>query len=351
MIIRASSKPLEGAAMRPAARCPGPNAGSRRVAAAWALALAAAALGCKKTPSAPTGATAPAASYRFAFVTNNSTDFWNIGEKGLRKAERELGIKVSMFRPLKGEVADQQRFLEDIMVQGYDGVALSPINPDAMTSIFERVAAKMPLVTADSDAPKSPRKVYVGTNNVEAGRLAGNTAIAALKAAGVTQGKVGLFVGRIDMQNAIERKQGIDETLGKVPGIEILPVFLDHADRTLAKKNVEDALARYPDLALIMGIWSYNGPCMADATRTSTRAKKPVLVVFDEEEETLKGVKDGLIAATIVQKPFEFGYQSMKALKEIRDGKPVAPFVDTGILVVDKDNVDKFWDELRELKK
>ena len=308
-------------------------------------------LGCKKKEGEAGAGAAPAGSYHFAFVTNNSSDFWNIGEKGLRKAEKDLGITVSMFRPLKGEVADQQRFLEDILVQGFDGVVISPINPDAMTELFARVAAKMPLVTTDSDAPKSARKVYVGTNNVEAGKLAGNTAAAALKAAGVSKGKVALFVGRMDMQNAIERKQGIDETLGKVPGIEILPIFLDHADRALAKKNVEDALARYPDLVLAMGIWSYNGPCMADAVRASSRKDKPILVVFDEEEETLKAVRDGLISATIVQRPFQFGYQSVKALKELRDGKTVPPFVDTGILVVDKTNLDQFWNELRELKK
>jgi ribose transport system substrate-binding protein len=323
-------------------------------ALALSLSLSAFVTACKKGGGeAGGGAAAPAGpkTYRFAFVTNNSTDFWNIGEKGLRKAEREIGVKAEMFRPLKGEVADQQRFLEDILVQGFDGVAISPINPDAMTAVFARVAAKMPLVTTDSDAPKSARKVYVGTNNVEAGKVAGNTAIAALKAAGITKGKVGLFVGRIDMQNAIERKQGIDETLGKVPGIEILPVFLDKTDRALAKKNVEDALARYPDLVLAMGIWSYNGPCTADAVRTSARKNKPILVVFDEEEETLKGVQDGLIYATIVQRPFEFGYQSMKALKDIKDGKTVPPIVDTGIITVNKENVDKFWAELKELKK
>ncbi|HVV17697.1 MAG TPA: sugar-binding protein [Polyangia bacterium] len=318
----------------------------------FALLAAATGLGCNKKKEAEAGAgAAPSGSYHFAFVTNNSSDFWNIGEKGLRKAEKELGVKVDMFRPLKGEVADQQRFLEDILVQGFDGVVISPINPDAMTDLFARVAAKMPLVTTDSDAPKSARKVYVGTNNVEAGKVAGNTAVAALKAAGVTKGKVALFVGRMDMQNAIERKQGIDATLGKTPGIEILPVFLDHADRALAKKNVEDALARYPDLVLAMGIWSYNGPCMADAVRASSRKEKPILVVFDEEEETLKAVRDGLISATIVQRPFQFGYQSVKALKELRDGKTLPPFIDTGILVVDKKNLDQFWNELRELKK
>jgi ribose transport system substrate-binding protein len=303
--------------------------------------------GCKKPPSSPE---APA-GYRFAFVTNNSADFWNIAEKGLRKAEKELGVNVDVYRPLKGEVADQQRFLEDIIVKGYDGAAVSPISPDALTGTFERVAAKMPLVCDDSDAPNSKRSAYVGTNNVEAGRAAGKAALDALKAAGITRGKVGLFVGRIDARNAVERKQGIDETLGKTPGIEILPVFLDHSDRALAKKNVEDALARYPDLVLAIGIWSYNGPCMAGAVRASTRPTKPIVIAFDEDEETLQAIKDSVITASVVQKPFEIGYQVAKALKDLKDGKPVPAALDTGILLVNEANLDTFWTELRDLKK
>jgi len=317
------------------------------------LALAATTLGCKKTePAAPPPGAAPTpGSYRFAFVTNNSSDFWNIAEKGVRKAEKDLGIKAQVFRPLKTEVSEQQRFIEDILVQGFDGMAICAINPDAMTPLLDRVAGKMPVVVHDSDAPKSQRKAFVGTNNVEAGRLAGQAAIAALKQAGTTKGKVAMFVGRIDMQNSIDRKQGIDETLGKQPGIEILPIFLDGADRTKAKKNVEDALARYPDLVMVVGLWSYNGPAMVDAVRNSTRAKKPLIVAFDEEEETLKAVEDGTIFATIVQKPFEFGYQSMKALKDVKDGKTIPSTIDTGISTIKKDNLGTFWAELREMKK
>ena len=324
---------------------------------AVALALGGASAGCKK--SEPSGAAAPAAAepgaaaktYKFAFVTNNSSDFWNIAEKGVRKAEKELGIKADVFRPLKTEVSEQQRFIEDILVQNFDGMAICAINPDAMTPILDRVAAKMPVVVHDSDAPKSQRKSFVGTDNVAAGKLAGQAAIDALKAANISKGKVAMFVGRIDMQNSIDRKRGIDETLGKQPGIEILPVFLDGADRNKAKKNVEDALARYPDLVMTIGLWSYNGPCMVDAVKASTRAKKPVIVAFDEEEETLKGVQDGLISATIVQRPFQFGYQSMKALKDVRDGKTIPTFIDTTIQKIDKGNLTAFWTELRELKK
>jgi ribose transport system substrate-binding protein len=220
-----------------------------------------------------------------------------------------------------------------------------------MTPLLDRVAAKMPVVVHDSDAPKSQRKAFVGTDNVAAGKLAGQAAIDALKAANISKGKVAMFVGRIDMQNAIDRKRGIDETLGKVPGIEILPLFLDGTDRNKAKKNVEDALARYPDLVMTIGLWSYNGPCMSDAVKASPRTVKPLIIAFDEEEETLRSVQDGTIFATIVQRPFQFGYQSMKALKDLRDGKTIPTFIDTTIQKIDRNNLAAFWSELRELKK
>jgi ribose transport system substrate-binding protein len=304
--------------------------------------LVALAPGCK--PSQP-------GKLRFAFVTNNSSDFWNIAEKGVRKAEQELGIEATMLRPLKTEVREQQRFIEDILVQGFAGLAISPISPDALTPLLNRAADKMPVVCHDSDAAQSRRKVYVGTDNVTAGRAAGQAAIAALEQANITSGKVALFVGRIEMQNAIDRKQGIDETLGKLPGFEILPVFLDHSDRTKAKQNVEDALARYPDLVMTIGLWSYNGPCIADAVRASSRTRKPLVLAFDEEEETLKAIEDKLIFATIVQKPFQFGYQSMKALHTLSQGQPVPTVLDTGITTVTGENLRGFWTELRELKR
>jgi ribose transport system substrate-binding protein len=317
--------------------------------AAVYLTLATAVGGCKKSDSG--GQAAPAAAGgtpKFAFVTNNSAGFWNIAVKGIQKAEQDFGIKAQVFRPLKGELAEQQRYIEDVMVMGFQGLAVSPVNPDSMTDLLNKAAAKMPVICHDSDAPKSKRVSYVGTNNVEAGRAAG---AAALKALGETKkGKVALFVGRIDMQNAIERRAGVEEVL-KPTGLEILPVFLDGTDRAKAKKNVEDALARYPDLVLTIGLWSYNGPSLAGAIRASSRKVKPAIVAFDEDEETLKAVEDGLIYATIVQKPFEFGYQSMKLLKEIHDGKQVPANVNPGIETISKENLTAFWTKLKELSK
>jgi ribose transport system substrate-binding protein len=90
---------------------------------------------------------------------------------------------------------------------------------------------------------------------------------------------------------------------------------------------------------------------MVDAVKASTRAKKPLVVAFDEEEETLKAVQDGTIFGTIVQRPFQFGFQSMKALKDVKDGKTIPTFIDTTVQKIDKSNLTAFWTELRELKK
>src|SRR5580765_1624807 len=84
--------------------------------------------GCKK--SGGEGGAAPAAQYKFAFVTNNSAGFWNIAVKGVQKAEKDFGIKAEVFRPLKGELAEQQRYIEDVIVLGFQGMAVSPVNPE-----------------------------------------------------------------------------------------------------------------------------------------------------------------------------------------------------------------------------
>ena len=102
-------------------------------------------------------------------------------------------------------------------------------------------------------------------------------------------------------------------------------MFLDSADRNKAKKTSRTRWRATRYLVMVIGLWSYNGPAMVDAVQASTRKKKPVVVAFDEEETTLKAVEDGTIFATIVQRPFQFGYQSMKALKDVREGRPSRP--------------------------
>ena len=168
-------------------------------------------------------------------------------------------------------------------------------------------AAKQTLIfCADSDAKDSDRACYIGTNNFDAGKQAGGL----IKEALPNGGKIVLFVGTLDAQNAKDRYGGIKQVLDG-SNIQILDVRTDDTDRVRAKANVQDILMKYPDISCLVGLWSYNGPAILNAVKDAGKNGQVKIVCFDEEDETLAGVKSGDIYATVVQQPFEFGRMSM----------------------------------------
>ncbi|HEY0868123.1 MAG TPA: sugar-binding protein [Fimbriimonas sp.] len=287
---------------------------------------------------------------RVAFVTNNASDFWTIARKGTEKAEEELpGVDVEFKIPAEGTAAEQKQILDDLLAKGIEGIAISPVDPVNEVDLINETAKKALVLTQDSDAPDSDRACYIGTDNVAAGRQAGEE----IKKALPNGGKIMVFVGKIDAQNAKERYQGIEETL-KGTNIQILDVRTDNTDRVRAKSNVSDTLVKHPDVAALVGLWSYNGPAILNAVRDADKVGKVKIVCFDEEDETLQGVKDGAIDSTIVQQPYEFGYQAIKTMAAyLRGDKSVIPDskqVIVPTVVVNKDNVEEFTRKLNELR-
>lgn len=287
---------------------------------------------------------------RLAFVTNNASDFWTIARKGTEKADAELNDATVEFRiPSDGTAAEQKRLIDDLLAKGVEGIALSPVDPDNQTQMINDTAKRVLVVTQDSDAPKSDRAFYVGTDNVAAGRQAGGL----IKEALPQGGKIMAFVGKLDARNAQERLQGIRETL-QGSNIEIIDVRTDDTDRVRAKSNVSDTLVRYPEVVGLVGLWSYNGPAILNAVKEANKTGQVKIIAFDEEDETLAGVKSGAIFATVVQQPYEFGYQAIKLMHQFHKGdKSVVPankqvFVPT--LVVKQDSVDAFTQKINQLR-
>jgi ribose transport system substrate-binding protein len=307
---------------------------------------------CSLTAAMALSATAFAApkSLDLAFLTNNASDFWTIARAGCDQAQKEVpNIKVEFKIPADGTAAEQTRIFDDLLVKGVNGIALSPVDPANQTAMIDKGAAKALIVTQDSDAPSSKRSFYVGTDNVAAGRQAGEL----IKKAVPNGGNIMLFVGKRDAQNAKERIQGVEETL-KGTNIKILDVRTDDTDRVRAKQNVADTLVRNPDIACLVGLWSYNGPAILNAVKDANKIGKVKIVTFDEENDTLQGVKDGAIEATVVQNPYEFGRQAVTLMaKKLRSENPDIP-ADGKVIVptraIDKSNVDEFWANLKKLR-
>jgi ribose transport system substrate-binding protein len=287
---------------------------------------------------------------KLAFVTNNASDFWTIARKGVEKADNELeNVTVEFKLPGEGTAAEQKRIVDDLVSTNVNGIAISPVDPDNQTQFLNETAKKTLVITQDSDAPGSDRSLYVGTDNVAAGKQAGEL----IKEALPDGGKIMIFVGKSDARNAKERYEGIKQAL-QGSKVEIIDLRTDDTDRVRAKANAADTLVKYQDVAALVGLWSYNGPAILNAVKDANKIGKVKIITFDEEEETLAGVKDGSIYATVVQQPFEFGYQSVILMSKILGGdKSVIPAnkqINVPTLVIKKDTVDEFTKKLNGLK-
>ncbi len=288
---------------------------------------------------------------KLAFVTNNASDFWTVARKGVEKADKELdNVTVEFKIPAEGTAAEQTTLVKDLLSDNVQGMAISPVDPANQTGLLNDTAKQALVFTQDSDAPASNRACYIGTNNVAAGRQAGEVLKKALPAGG----KVMVFVGKSDAQNAADRIKGMRDAIAGSK-IEVLDVRTDNTDRAKAKSNVSDALVKYPDLAGCVGIWSYNGPAILSAVKDAGKTGKVKIVCFDEETDTLAGVKSGDIEATVVQQPFQFGYESIINMNKVLNGdKSVIPagkqiFVPTKAIT--KSGVDAFKTELDKLRR
>lgn len=297
-----------------------------------------------------------------AFISNNPFEFWTIAQRGTEKAAKEFDVTVEFRMPPLGKPSEQRDIIEDLLAKGVDGIAISPNDAENQAPFLDTVADQVPLITQDSDVPAgSKRLCYIGTNNYEAGKAAGELVKQALP----DGGRVIIFVGKLDVQNAIERRQGVmDELAGqkdatgpKLGKYDLLDTLTDDASQERCKANAEDALGKHredPESLCLVGLWAYNPPAMLAAVKGADLAGKVSIIGFDENEETLQGIIDGHIKGTIVQQPFQFGYEAVRMLAALARGdRSVLPKGGIQYVphrVIGPDNVEAFRSELRKLK-
>lgn len=282
-----------------------------------------------------------------AFVVNGASDFWKIAEAGVKKAQEELpNYTLELKYPEQSSAAIQQRLMDDLVAAGVAAIMVSAVDPKTSTEALDRIGGQVPLFTTDSDAPQSKRIAYIGSSNVELGKDAGKLMLKALPDGGKCIG----FVGLPGADNARERIEGVQATI-KGSKVEMVDVRGDDIDFARAKRNVADALAASPDVACMVGFYSYNTPLIYETLKESGKLGQIKIIGFDEDPVTLGGVREGAIEGTVVQNPYEWGYQGMKLMAKFLEGDKSGVPADGLIIVpgqvIDKANVDAYETELK----
>ena len=286
---------------------------------------------------------------KLAFVVNAASDFWKLAEAGVKKAQGELPDYELEFKyPAQGTAALQNALMDDLVAAGTDAIMISSADPKNSIDAFNRIAAQVPLFTTDSDAPDSDRIAYLGSSNTLAGVQAGEEMVKAMNGA---EGKCMGFVGFLGADNAIERIAGFRQAI-EGSNIELVDVRGDDVDFTRARTNVDDVLVANPEINCMVGFYSYNPPKIYEALQAAGKLGSITVVAFDEDPVTLGAVREGSFASTVVQQPFEWGYQGMKLMAAYLEDSSSVDLPEDGLIIVptkviDQSNVDEFEADLK----
>jgi len=234
--------------------------------------------------------------------------YWRNVRSGALAAAHDLGVELEVRLAYE---EDQAMHFEEGLRPGVDGVAVAPADAAALEPLIRRARrAGIPVIAFDTPpAEDSEALLYIGTDNVAAGRLAGETITRLLPGGGA----VAVLVRSTRSRNGRLRLQGLREALAG-RGIEILTVLEDGRGTIDGRALATAFLKERPDVAGAVGIFDDNGPTWAAAAERVGRARELKIIGFDLNGDTMAMLMQGEIHATVAQHERDMGYQSVEVL-------------------------------------
>jgi ribose transport system substrate-binding protein len=288
----------------------------------------------------------------YLIATNVNLPYWQTAAAGFKQAGAQYKVTTKVVGPDTYDPKAELAELHNAIAAKPSGILISVADASVLQSeIDAAVAAGIPVITMDSDAAGSRRLYFIGTNNLEAGRLGGKRVLEKLGGKGNV-----VFFTLGGQPNTDDRLKGFKDVFATRPGMNVVDVVDIKGDsRNAFDKAQEDlALTGPKKIDAFVCLEASSGKTVADAIKRAGGGRE--LVAFDVDQDTLDGIKSGTIDATIAQKPFTMGYVGLKALDEVFHSPPAqlgkdysadafAPypvFVDTGTSLVDQSNVDLY---------
>jgi ribose transport system substrate-binding protein len=268
---------------------------------------------------------------------DSNMEFWEVVKTGMREAAKEFGVRLEIVGPwAESDVAGQIEVMESVLRDPPAAIILSATDYKALVPSVEKAkAAKIPIVTMDSGVDSDIPESFVATNNIEAGEKAGREMMRLLE-----PGRTIAVVSHIrGATTAMEREQGVAAALaadGRYPGLGTR--YSNNYEENAYAITLE-LLDAHPDLGGILAMNEVSTIGVAKAIKDKKLGRKVRLVGFDNSLVEIKLIEEGIIDATVIQKPFNMGYLSVRTAREVVDGGKPAAFIDTESVLVTVDTL------------
>lgn len=303
--------------------------------------------GCKEASQNSSEAGA-SKKLKIAVIPKGTThEFWKSIHAGARKAEMELNaagtpVQVIWQGPLREDDRDQQiQVVENFGGGRADGIVVAPLDSQALVRPIEAAqSAGVPVVIIDSGLNSEHYVSFVATDNFKGGQMAGDYLAKLLN----EKGNVILLRYAVGSASTEQREAGFLDAIKKYPDLKLLSGD-QHSGATieLAYATSQNLLNRFG--AQVDGIFAVNETAtigMTKALKEIGRAGGEVkLVGFDSGTQSLEDLSNGDVQGLVVQDPLKMGYQGVMAVVDAIQGKPVEKRIDTGVVMVTKENMEE----------
>lgn len=304
--------------------------------------------GCNKSVSS---ARRESTGQYFLVTVNTQIPYWQTAALGFTRAAAEMQVQGTIAGPGNYDPKAEQQEFRRIAMANPAGILVSPADPDLMKAdIDAAIGAGIPVITIDADSSASKRLSFIGTDNYEAGRLGGEIVGRALQGSG----SVAIFT-MPEQTNLNERYRGYMEILTAYQHITVLPVIDIKGDPQIAFDRTKQILAAKPKVDAFVCLDALGGKGVARALSEAHISGK-TLIAMDSDPETLEWIRKGFIQGTIAQRPFTMGFVGLKMLDDLHHHRPrslnaawakdpfapIPTFVNTGVIWIDRQNLDTF---------
>lgn len=278
-------------------------------------------------------------------VKMNQGDYWNTLRSGAEAAAKEFNVKLQFLAPnYEDDISGQIELVNQSIQNRPDAVILAASDYMGLAQVTDRIAYhNIPIISIDSEVGSARVKTYVGTNNYEAGQLAAKRMIGLIHKSG--QIAVMNFVQAA--KNASQREEGFQDYVARFPNVRVVDIQYSQSNQRNAEEITRRWLAQYPSLDGIVALNAESSIGVGREIQRSGKGGKVKVIAFDSPPETMGLLQDGVVQALILQNPFNNGYLAVKNAVDIIEGRNVPERMDTGIKLIDLDNM--LWPENQKL--
>jgi ribose transport system substrate-binding protein len=283
-------------------------------------------------------------------VKTGNSSFWQNVQTGCFDAQKELKkgtpkFSVTFLGPQsESNVNEEINIVESAIDRGAKAIVLAPSDTTALIPVVKKAKAagiKVVIIDSKLDGPAGNYDSFLATDNKAAGEACAKEMIARVKAAtGSDSGEIAVESYVAGVGSEVGRVGGFKDYIEKNSKLKIVSTQYSQSDQVTALNQVTNILASNPDLVGIFGANEPSAVGMGRAVAQAGLAGKIVAIGFDGNGVLQNFVKDGTIQAICVQSSYNMGYLGVKTAFDIALGKKKATsYVDTGFLLVTKDNI------------